>query len=182
MKTFYSLSQALSEAAVKWVRPFLSKLTQEYNIEYKKHPLDTNPFPTIKDFIKAVAVAKTMTVTAEIDKQILNRSRTKTMRQLLTLIKTYRSYPQYRNEKTLIELKKTITGGGVVDMPIVYRLENGDFRIMSGNTRMDIAFMHGINPTVIILDLRKPIKSNMARPSNSSRNPWPRYITFNKNS
>ena len=85
------------------------------------------------------------------------------MGQLLGLIKTYRSYPQYRNEKTLAKLEKLITTGGVVEMPIVYRLENGEFRIMSGNTRMDISFMHGTNPTVIILDLRKTVKSKLAK-------------------
>ena len=163
MKTFYRLSQALSEAAVKWVRPALASLQQEYAVEYKKHPLDTDPFPTVEDFLKAVSQSKTMTITAEIDKQILNRSRSKTMGQLLGLIKTYRSYPQYRNEKTLTNLEKLITTGGVVEMPIVYRLENGDFKIMSGNTRMDIAFMHGTNPTVIILDLTKTVKSKLAK-------------------
>jgi hypothetical protein len=46
-----------------------------------------------------------------------------------------------------------------VDMPIVVKLPDGGMQIMSGNTRMDIAFMHGVNPTVVMLDLKPYFKS-----------------------
>ena len=72
------------------------------------------------------------------------------MAQLLSLIKTYRSYPKFRNKESLEKLEKLIVSGGAVTMPIVVQTDDG-LMVMGGNTRMDIAFMHGIDPTVIVV-------------------------------
>ena len=40
-------------------------------------------------------------------------------------------------------------------MPIVLQFTDGVYRVMGGNTRMDMAFIKGINPKVLIIDLRK---------------------------
>ena len=94
------------------------------------------------------------------------------MKELLNLIKTYRSYPQYRNEDTLNAMKEAMLSGKPMDMPIIVRptAESSDYhaekemkeialgyrdRILAGNTRMDMAFMHGIEPKALIIFLPK---------------------------
>lgn len=140
-----------------WVRPSRESLHIEYEVEYKLHFMhgdNEDAFPTEADFIKAVDEAKVVTVTPAMDRDIWKRSHTDTMGELLELIKGYRSYPEYRNEKTLKALEKRIKNREPVDMPIVIKSYNG-YEVFSGNTRMDIAFMHKINPKVILLDLSK---------------------------
>jgi len=147
----------LTEATANWVRPDDAALRKEYQIEYKKHlihELDTDVFPTEQSFLDAIAKAKVVTVTPAMDSRIANRSNTTSMDSLLNLIKGYRSYPKFRNEKTLKALEKLITSGKPVDMPIVTK-QGSYMRVFAGNTRMDIAFMHKINPKVIMLELPK---------------------------
>lgn len=154
MKAF---THYLKEATANWVRPDDASLRKEYQIEYKKHlihELDRDVFPTEQSFLDAIAKAKVVTITPAIDNKIENRSQTGSMASLLNLIKGYRSYPKFRNEKTLKQLEKAITSGKPVDMPIVTK-QGKSMRIFAGNTRMDIAFMHGINPQVIMLELPK---------------------------
>lgn len=154
MKAF---TNYLTEATANWVRPDDAALRKEYQIEYKKHlihELDTDVFPTEQSFLDAIAKSKVVTVTPAMDSKIANRSGTKSMADLLDLIKGYRSYPKFRNEKTLKALEKLITSGKPVDMPIVTK-QGSYMRVFAGNTRMDIAFMHKINPKVIMLELSK---------------------------
>ena len=163
---------------VKWMRPKIATLKQEYEIEYKKHlvhDLGKDPFPTVESFLKAAKEGIVRTITQGHDYYIRNRSHTKNMNQLLSLIKTYRSYPKYRNEFTLDAMRDKIMNGGEMDMPIIVRESVGksssvaDYyakdskvkeiasgkrdRILSGNTRMDMAFMHGIQPKALIIFL-----------------------------
>ena len=165
MKDYWQLREVLSEAKRgNWVRPSDASIRKEYQIEYLKHlihELPRNIFPTEAEFVKAVKSAPTMQIDSAADRKIHNRSRTRDMEELLDLISGYRSFPKFRNEDTLKELEKLIKAGKPVDMPIVVKFPKGDMRVLAGNTRMDIAFMNGINPTVVMLDLtphmRKPI-------------------------
>jgi hypothetical protein len=75
------------------------------------------------------------------------------MASLLQLIKTYRSYPKFRNEKSLKGIEDALLAGKPMDMPIVVRDQSDAMRIFSGNTRMDIAFMNGITPKVLMIEL-----------------------------
>jgi FlaA1/EpsC-like NDP-sugar epimerase len=75
--------------------------------------------------------------------------------ELLDLIKSYRSYPEYRNEETLKAIYDGFKNNQPMDLPIVIEFKDGYKRIFSGNTRMDIAFQLGINPKVLL------IKSNI---------------------
>lgn len=161
----------LSEAkATKWVRPSVAMLKQEYEREYRKHlihELDRDVFPTAESFLKAAKEAKVRTITKGHDYYIANRSHTKSMKQLLSLIKTYRSYPKYRNEDTLNAMREAMLSGKPMDMPIIVRptAESKDEvaeiasgrrdRIFAGNTRMDIAFMNGIEPKAMVVFLPK---------------------------
>lgn len=145
-----------SEGSANWVAPSDDSLRQEHRVEYRKHlapRLNRDIFPTEEVFIRAVRASRTMVVTSSIDSTIGNRSHSRSMDSLLSLIKGYRSYPKFRNEKTLAALEEKIVGGKPVDMPIVVKFPNGRMEVFAGNTRMDIAFMHGISPTVVLLDL-----------------------------
>ena len=166
-----SFSQHITEAkTANWVRPNVAMLKQEYEIEYKKHlvhELNKNVFPTLESFLKAAKEGMMLTITKGHDKYIDNRSNTRNMKQLLSLIKTYRSYPQYRNEDTLKAMQEAMLSGKPMDMPIIVRPTAEDKeeieeiasgkrdRIFAGNTRMDIAFMNGIEPKALIISLPK---------------------------
>lgn len=170
-----SFSQHITEAKGNWVRPKVAMLKQEYEIEYKKHlvhELDKDVFPTVESFLKAAKEGIVRTITKGHDYYIANRSHTRNMKELLNLIKTYRSYPQYRNEDTLNAMKEAMLSGKPMDMPIIVRptAESSDYhaekemkeialgyrdRILAGNTRMDMAFMHGIEPKALIIFLPK---------------------------
>lgn len=157
MREYWQLRQELTEAkAGNWVRPSDASIRKEYQIEYLLHlihELPRNIFPTEAAFIKAVRAAPAVQITPAVDRKIENRSKTANMRELLDLISGYRSFPKFRNEDTLKALADRLKTGKPVDMPIVVKLPKGRLRIMAGNTRMDIAFMQGITPTVLMLDL-----------------------------
>lgn len=163
MREYWELREILSEAAQgNWVRPSDASIRKEYQIEYLKHlihQLPKNIFPNEAGFVKAVKTAPEMVVTAAIDSRIENRSNTSNMEELLDLISGYRSFPKFRNADTLKALEKRIAAKQPVDMPIVVKFPGGRMRILSGNTRMDIAFMRGITPKVILLDLAPYLKS-----------------------
>ena len=162
MKDYWQLREVLSEAKRgNWVRPNDASIRKEYQIEYLKHlihELPRNIFPTEAAFVKAVKSAPTVQIDSATDRKIHNRSRTRDMEELLDLISGYRSFPKFRNEDTLKDLEKLIKAGKPVDMPIVVKFPKGDMRVLAGNTRMDIAFMNGINPTVVMLDLTPYMK------------------------
>ena len=169
----------LIESKGNWVKPDDASIRKEYQIEYKKHlihELDKDIFPNEDMFLRAVKASKTMEITPSMDSNISYRSRTRSMPSLLGLIKGYRSYPQFRNEKTLENLKNRIVQGQPVDMPIVVKFPSGRMRIFAGNTRMDIALMHGVNPVCIILDLAPFMKESVmheaARGTTDNKNAW----------
>jgi len=165
MKTY---AQFVVEASktVNWVRPNTAALTQEYKIEYKKHLIHVvgNVFPTLNSFLDAAKKGIVREITIDHDRSIENRSRTKSMKQLLSLIKTYRSYPKYRNEDTLLTMQNAMITGKPMDMPIIVReintkknTDNHD-RILAGNTRMDMAFINGLKVKALIVLLPKGVK------------------------
>ncbi|NP_835620.1 hypothetical protein Rm378p033 [Rhodothermus phage RM378] len=137
-----------------WVEYTDDVLRLEYYLEYEIRRWRyqyCDPFPTFEDFKEAVKKAPRIIVTPELDKIIRNRSRTRTFDELLALIKTYRGYPKFRNEKTLQAIYDGFKNNKPMKMPIVLELPDGTLRVMSGNTRMDVAFQLGINPKVILV-------------------------------
>jgi len=136
-----------------WVVPSTSQLKQEFRVE---HELKGNDFFESEDeFLQAVENGKVITVTPAIDAQINYRSGTTSREELLDLIKSYRSYPKYRNEDTIQSLYSAFETNQPIDLPVIIEFANGTKRIFSGNTRMDIAFQLGINPKALL------IKSNI---------------------
>lgn len=144
-----------------WVFPSEEALLNEYNVEYKHHiQHDIGPiFPTFEDFYRACANGEQVEINSKIDSKIANRSHTQNYGELIDLISSYRSYPAYRNEKTVMNLYDRIQNGESLDMPIILRREN-NLRVMSGNTRMDVAFQQGTNPVCLIVDIPEVLQES----------------------
>jgi len=103
------------------------------------------------DFLNAIKNSKITTITPSEDQDIDYRSGTESYEELLDLIQNYRSYPEFRNEKTLKDIYDGFKNNQSMDYPIVIEFEDGSRRVFSGNTRMDIAFQLGINPKVLLV-------------------------------
>lgn len=136
-----------------WVIPDDNSIELEYDVEYKHHiQYDFGDiFPTFNSFKNAVKNGKIISLTESLDRNVENRSRTKDMQQLKSLVSSYRSWPQYRNEKTLQAIVDGFKKDKPMKMPFILEYEQNQFYIMSGNTRLDIAFMMNIVPKVIII-------------------------------
>ena len=136
-----------------WVVPNQQALSREYRVEHEMKGRDW--WPTEEAFLDAVANAKPTVVTKSMDARISNRSRTSSKGELLDLIKGYASYPKYRNSTTLSNIYKAFEQNQPMEMPIV--VKNGRrYEVMAGNTRMDVAFQMGINPTVLLVNAERP--------------------------
>jgi DNA-binding transcriptional regulator YhcF (GntR family) len=132
-----------------WKTPSLPQLKQEFKVEQilkNRHYWNSE-----EDFLEAVKNGKIVTITPEEDQNIDNRSYTESYDELLNLIQSYRSYPEFRNEETLQTIYDGFKNNKSMDLPIVMEFNNGRKRIFSGNTRMDIAFQLGINPKVLLV-------------------------------
>jgi hypothetical protein len=132
-----------------WRMPSLSKLKQEFKIEQE---MKGNEFwEDEEEFMNAIKYGKIITITPSEDQDIDYRSRTESYDELLDLIKSYRSYPEFRNEETLKAIYNGFKNNQPMDYPIVIKDEAGSRRVFSGNTRMDVAFQLGIIPKVLLI-------------------------------
>lgn len=144
-----------SQEFSNWRRPSEEELRQEYRVEYEIKPalrswLDDS-WPRVEDFLAAVKEnSRVISVTDDLDRQIEYRSRTRNREQLRSLISSYRSWPEFRNDDTLSALYQGFEEGRSMTMPIVVEYQ-GDLRIMAGNTRMDVAQHLGITPRVLLI-------------------------------
>jgi hypothetical protein len=132
-----------------WQMPSLKQLKQEFHVE---QVLKRNDFwDDETDFLQAVKAAKVEEITPEKNRRIRYRSNTSSYQSLLSLIKSYRSYPEFRNETTLKKLYTHFKENKELDYPLVVQFADGSRRVFAGNTRMDVAFQLGINPKVLII-------------------------------
>lgn len=140
-----------------WVKPDKASLTHEYKIEYEIKPLKQmtgNAFPTLQSFLDAAKkTGKVVSVSDALDRKIAYRSHTKTKAQIISLIKSYASYPKFRNEKTIDSIFDGFKNNDQMSMPIVLKMPDGSLRIMGGNTRMDIAKQLGVTPKVFQIEV-----------------------------
>jgi hypothetical protein len=134
-----------------WVVPPDNILAREFKVEHELKGL--NYFKDLNHFIDAVKGGKIISVDDNLDRKILRRSRTSTFDSLFRLISTYRSYPEFRNEKTLQAIYDGFKENKPMEMPIILNLPNNKLSILSGNTRMDIAFQLGIKPRAILINV-----------------------------
>tara|TARA_R110000822_G_scaffold306987_1_gene433625 strand:+ start:859 stop:1320 length:462 start_codon:yes stop_codon:yes gene_type:complete len=132
-----------------WQIPSESQLKQEFKIEQE---MKGNEFwEDEEEFLNAVKNGKIVTINPSEDQNIDYRSGTESYDELLDLIKGYRSSPKFRNEKTLKAIYDGFKENKAMDYPIVIEDTEGNRRVFSGNTRMDIAFQLGINPKVLLV-------------------------------
>ncbi len=139
---------------IKWIRPNDNQIALEYKVEYTFKPelqrITGNAFPSLETFKKAVNNAEVIEITPSMDRKIQNRSYTKNKKELLSLVKGYASWPEFRNFNTVDNIYKAFEKGGEMFMPFVIETKNG-MRVMAGNTRMDISFQMGVNPKVLLI-------------------------------
>lgn len=136
-----------------WQMPSDQQLKLEFKVE---HELKRNSFfNSEQDFLTRVKRAKVEEITPSDDAEIDYRSGTSSKSELLNLIRSYRSYPEFRNEDTIDAIYEGFANGAPMDYPIVLEFSNGARRVFSGNTRMDIAFQMNINPKVLIVQSDK---------------------------
>ena len=132
-----------------WKIPSISQLKQEFKIEQE---MKGNEFwKGEEEFINAAENGKIITITPSEDQNIDYRSGTESYDELLDLVQSYQSYPEFRNENTLKAIYDGFKNNQPMDYPIVIEDENGNRRVFSGNTRMDIAFQLGINPKALLI-------------------------------
>jgi len=136
-----------------WIIPDKESLKLEYDVEYKNHMIYQygDIWPTFDDFYNEVKSAPIKEIDENLDRRIGNRSRTKTYSQLIGLVSSYRSWPKYRNEGTVKDIYKGFKNNKPMKMPLILVEDNDDLVVMSGNTRMDIAFQLGIYPKVLMI-------------------------------
>jgi hypothetical protein len=131
-----------------WVMPSLEDLKREFMVEHEFKGLDY--FESEEDFIESCLNSDIQEITPEDDEYIDNRSHTQSYNEIISMIRHYASYPQYRNEQTVKDIYQGFENNSPMVYPIVFD-EDGDRFVFSGNTRMDIAFQLGINPKVLIV-------------------------------
>lgn len=137
-----------------WVKPSHEAIEKEYNVEYKNHIIHGfgELWPSINDFIQALNNAAVVSLSKEDDYNVYNRSYTKNMEGLVDLVCTYRSWPKFRNMDTLQNMIMRFKENRPLTMPIILS-ENKTLYLMSGNTKLDIAFMMDITPKVLIIKI-----------------------------
>lgn len=134
-----------------WKMPDENQLKLEFKVEQvlKRR----NWFKDYEDFLQKVESGQIISVNRQLDNKIGYRSQTQDQEELLDLISSYASYPEFRNEDTLQALYDGYSSNKPVDLPIVLKFPDGGMRIFSGNTRMDVAFHLGIEPKVLLVEL-----------------------------
>jgi GNAT superfamily N-acetyltransferase len=143
------IENSLNKASLpysNWRHNSSEDIENEYNWEYKNRWKNSGLFPTANHFHDAVKNAKIVQVTPEMDENIHNRSRTESIEELKDLVSGYR-FP-----RDVDRIVRGFQNNDAIPHPIVIK-QNGRYTVMSGNTRMDAARLHGINPHVAIVDM-----------------------------
>jgi len=124
-----------------------TEISNEYEWEYSKvDDWTNNAFPTLNNFEKAVRKGKVIALSPEMDRNVSYRSRCSSIEELKNLTSSYR-FPR--------DVDRIINGikqGDEIPYPIILE-KNGNFRVMSGNTRLDVAFLLKVVPKVLIVSV-----------------------------
>ena len=136
----------LSSTFNNWIDLTDEQIKQEYAWEYVSHQKRSgfDPWPTLKDFKKAVKEGEVETITEEKDRKVGNRSRCGDLEELKDLTSGYR-FP-----RDVDRIVKGFKEGHPMPYPILLE-QNGRRWVMSGNTRLDAAFILGITPKVLVV-------------------------------
>lgn len=102
-------------------------------------------FDTIESFETALSEATIVEITAEQDSVISNRSHCRSLEDLKRLVGNYH-HP--RDVNRIVNGYET---NALMPMPIILKGSKGMW-IMTGNTRLDTAFILGVTPKILIVD------------------------------
>jgi hypothetical protein len=125
--------------SINWVDNSTADLQQEYNVEYQYHVRHWagDIWPTFEDFEDAYRAGQTISLS---NTSGISGATMMPVEDLLDMVKGYRSWPQYRNDKTFQDIIDGIHNGSPMKLPIVLE-KNGRRTIMSGNTRLNLALV-----------------------------------------
>lgn len=103
-------------------------------------------FSDFEEFKSALRNAKVIELTPQHDAKVANRSHTSSLDQLKRLVSMYQ---QPRDVDRIVQGYST---NAAMPYPIIVRGRYGEW-IMAGNTRLDTAFILGIKPKVLLVDI-----------------------------
>ena len=148
------LNQYITE---KWVFPDNKTLKADFS-EYKhkedykwkrraeqigaRFPL----FADFDDFKGRLKKARIVNLTPAVDNQITNRSHCGSIESLKSLVSTY------KRPRDVQKIEQGIMSNEKLPMPIVLKGTRGLF-ILAGNTRLDISFLLGNKPKILMVDV-----------------------------
>lgn len=140
-----------------WIFPTAATLRADFD-EYKKKELTKWKrraesmgfrfpiFDTYEDFASALKSAKVITLTPEHDRRVMNRSHTGSINDLKSLVSGYNM------PRDVDRIVQGYQSNAAMPYPIILKGTNGEW-IMAGNTRLDTAFIMGVTPKVLYVDV-----------------------------
>jgi hypothetical protein len=103
-------------------------------------------FDTFQDFVSALKSAPVITLTKEHDRRVMNRSHTSSIEGLKSLVGTYQM------PRDVDRIVQGYQSNAPMPHPIILKGTHGEW-IMAGNTRLDTAFIMGVTPKVLYVDV-----------------------------
>jgi len=145
-KTANKLSMFLRAAQSNWCDLTDEQIRQEWDWEYLPHvqPAFGDLFKGFDEFKQQVKSATVVDWIESLDSQTSYRSRCRTLDELKDLTSNY------RHPRDVDDLVNKMKIGVALPYPLILDIK-GQFRVMSGNTRMDIAYILGIVPKVKVI-------------------------------
>ena len=130
-----------------WRLPDDKELSQEYHWEYEiRNIKNWNLFDSEREFIKKAKEGKLVEINKDFDDKIQYRSHAGSIEALKVLVSHYK-FP-----RDVDRIVKGFENNEAMPVPIVLKFSRG-YRVMSGNTRLDAAFILGVKPKVLIIDV-----------------------------
>jgi hypothetical protein len=105
-------------------------------------------FDTYQDFVSALRTAPIITLTKEHDRRVMNRSHTSSIDDLKSLV------GGYNMPRDVDRIVQGYQSNAPMPHPIILKGSQGEW-IMAGNTRLDTAFILGVTPKVLYVDVSK---------------------------
>jgi hypothetical protein len=105
-------------------------------------------FNTLQDFISALKSAQIIMLTKEHDRRVMNRSHTSSIEDLKSLV------GGYNMPRDVDRIVQGYQSNAPMPYPIILKGSKGEW-IQAGNTRCDVAFILGIEPKVLLVDVSK---------------------------
>lgn len=140
-----------------WVFPNAATLQADFE-EYKKKEMKKWQhraevmgfrfpiFDTFQDFTSALKSAPVITLTKEHDRRVMNRSHTSSIEGLKSLV------GGYNMPRDVDRIVQGYQSNAPMPYPIILKGSKGEW-IMAGNTRLDTAFILGVIPEVLYVDV-----------------------------